>query len=111
MPRMDGLAATRAFRAWERRERPPPARRLPIVALSANVFDEQIAECTAASMDGACCATVTPANSAATAARAAVTPLHELTTQLTCAVTRAGFLPKPLRLDALRGVLAAHNLA
>jgi CheY-like chemotaxis protein len=59
MPRMDGLAATRAFRAWERRERPPPARRLPIVALSANVFDEQIAECTAAGMDGACCATGT----------------------------------------------------
>jgi CheY-like chemotaxis protein len=53
MPRMDGLAATRAFRAWERRERPPPARRLPIVALSANVFDEKIAECTAAGMQGA----------------------------------------------------------
>jgi CheY-like chemotaxis protein len=31
MPRMDGLAATRAFRAWESRERPPPAQRLPIV--------------------------------------------------------------------------------
>ena len=54
MPRMDGLSATRAFRAWESRERPPPAQRLPIVALSANVFDEKITECAAAGMDGAC---------------------------------------------------------
>ena len=51
MPRMDGLEATRRFRAWERQHR-PDAPRLAIVALSANVFDEAMAECTAAGMDG-----------------------------------------------------------
>ena len=50
MPRMDGLEATRQFRSWESQYR-PHVPRLPIVALTANVFDEAIAECTAAGMD------------------------------------------------------------
>jgi CheY-like chemotaxis protein len=53
MPRMDGLTATQRFRQWER-EREGQQQRLPIYALSANVFDEKIAECTAAGMDGVC---------------------------------------------------------
>ena len=73
MPRLDGLEATRRFRAWEAAQ-PPHAihhaggvRRLPIIALSANVFDEKVAECRAAGMDGAlaaglpgCIAVLTP---------------------------------------------------
>ncbi len=43
MPVMDGLAMTRAFRAWEAARLPPDAPRLPIFALSANVLDEHIA--------------------------------------------------------------------
>jgi CheY-like chemotaxis protein len=58
MPKMDGLEATRRFRAWEAGQpnacqHAGGARRLPIVALSANVFDERIMECRAAGMDGA----------------------------------------------------------
>ena len=51
MPRLDGLQATRQFRAFERRSR-PSGERLPVVALSANVFDEAIQDCRAAGMDG-----------------------------------------------------------
>ena len=80
MPKMDGLEATRRFRAWEQSCRTAPQgqqhaatrKRLPIVALSANVVDEKIEECTAAGMDG--------------------------------------FLGKPLRLDALRSVMAENGL-
>ena len=50
MPRMDGVEATRQSRRWEQEHR-PHAPRLPIVALTANVFDEAMAECTAAGMD------------------------------------------------------------
>jgi CheY-like chemotaxis protein len=58
MPRMDGMEATKQFRHWERAQQAaqaalPPRGRLPIIALSANVFHENIAECTAAGMDGA----------------------------------------------------------
>ena len=57
MPRLDGLEATKQFRSWERAQPPPAAggarARLPIIALSANVFHETIADCTAAGMDGA----------------------------------------------------------
>ena len=51
MPVLDGLQATKQFRAFERRCR-PAGERLPVVALSANVFDEAIQECRAAGMDG-----------------------------------------------------------
>ena len=51
MPRLDGLQATKRFRAFERQHR--PEHHLPVVALSANVFDEAINECTDAGMDGA----------------------------------------------------------
>jgi len=92
MPRLDGLQATKQFRAFERRSR-PAGERLPVVgactlrvsrnrlrlltcppsallpALSANVFDEAIQDCKAAGMDG--------------------------------------FVPKPLRIDMLRSALAS----
>ena len=48
MPVMDGYAATRALRERESRLRLP---RLPIVALTANAFDEDAAHCLAAGMD------------------------------------------------------------
>jgi len=47
MPEMDGLEATRRIRA------PEGARgRVPIVALTAQAFTDQVAECRKAGMDG-----------------------------------------------------------
>ncbi|GJE18129.1 PAS domain S-box protein [Methylobacterium marchantiae] len=46
MPGMDGIAATRLIRAL-----PAPARTIPIVAMTANVLPEQLAQLTAAGMD------------------------------------------------------------
>jgi signal transduction histidine kinase/ActR/RegA family two-component response regulator len=46
MPGMDGLAATRAIRAF-----PGPEAAVPIIALSADVLPEQIARCRLAGMD------------------------------------------------------------
>ena len=47
MPRMDGLEATRRIRAL-----PGPHGRVPIVALTAQAFAEQLGECRHAEMDG-----------------------------------------------------------
>lgn len=47
MPRMDGLDATRAIRSMER-----PDADIPIVAMTANLFDEDVAACLRAGMDG-----------------------------------------------------------
>jgi PAS domain S-box-containing protein len=47
MPNMDGLAATRRIRA----EAGPGLRRIPIVAMTANVLDEQVQRCLDAGMD------------------------------------------------------------
>jgi CheY-like chemotaxis protein len=49
MPRMDGLAATRAIRA---REAATGRRRTPIIALTANAMTHQALEYQAAGMDG-----------------------------------------------------------
>jgi CheY-like chemotaxis protein len=47
MPVMDGLTATRKIRAFDE----PAGGRTPIVALTANVLPEQVANCLAAGMD------------------------------------------------------------
>lgn len=49
MPEMDGIAATRAWRTMEAER---GARRLPIIALTANAMAEDRARCKAAGMDG-----------------------------------------------------------
>lgn len=46
MPRMDGLAATRAIRRAENGQR-----HIPIIAMTANVFEEDIQKCIEAGMD------------------------------------------------------------
>ena len=46
MPELDGLAAARAIRGMDR-----PDARLPIIAMTANLFDEDVAACLAAGMD------------------------------------------------------------
>ncbi|MEY4268582.1 MAG: hypothetical protein RIS90_3117 [Pseudomonadota bacterium] len=48
MPELDGLAATRQIRDWERRHGRP---RCPIIAVTANVFAEDQRECADAGMD------------------------------------------------------------
>ena len=46
-PEVDGLAATRAIRAMKR----PDAWRIPIIAMTANAFDEDVRHCLAAGMN------------------------------------------------------------
>ncbi len=46
MPELDGLAATRAIRGMDR-----PDAQLPIIAMTANLFDEDVEACLAAGMD------------------------------------------------------------
>ena len=48
MPQMDGLEATRRIRAFEN----PWARQVPIIAMTANVFRDDVAECLASGMNG-----------------------------------------------------------
>ena len=47
MPELDGLAATRQIRAWEQLHARP---RCPIIAVTANVFEEDQRECEAVGM-------------------------------------------------------------
>ena len=47
MPHMDGLAATRVIRAMER----PDAKRIPIIAMTANAFEEDAQKCREAGMN------------------------------------------------------------
>ena len=48
MPSMDGYAATQCIRQWEAEQRSP---RLPIIALTADVFEEDRQRCLSAGMD------------------------------------------------------------
>ena len=48
MPVMDGLSATRAIRALDR----PDAKTTPIIAMTANAFEEDVRECLEAGMNG-----------------------------------------------------------
>ena len=47
MPVMDGLAATRAIRALDRED----AASIPIIAMTANAYEEDRRQCIAAGMD------------------------------------------------------------
>lgn len=47
MPKMDGLAATRAIRALDR----PDAASIPIIAMTGNAFQEDVRECLEAGMN------------------------------------------------------------
>ena len=47
MPDMDGLTATRQIRAMDF----PKAREIPIIAMTANVFKEDVEKCLEAGMD------------------------------------------------------------
>jgi signal transduction histidine kinase/CheY-like chemotaxis protein len=50
MPEMDGYEATRRIRAWEK-EHAPASKGIPIIAMTANVFREDIEKCLAAGMN------------------------------------------------------------
>ena len=47
MPQMDGLTATRSIRHWDK----PDARSIPIIAMTANAFDEDVDKSKAAGMN------------------------------------------------------------
>jgi CheY-like chemotaxis protein/two-component sensor histidine kinase len=51
MPEMDGYEATRHIRAFEKEHFPEDPRRVPIVAMTANVFREDIEKCLEAGMN------------------------------------------------------------
>jgi len=55
MPKMDGFEATRRIRAFEADQKSPPGAtplHIPIIAMSASVFREDIEKCLEAGMDG-----------------------------------------------------------
>jgi CheY-like chemotaxis protein len=52
MPEMDGYEATRLIRAFEAEQPEKDAKRIPIIAMTANVFKEDIEQCLEAGMDG-----------------------------------------------------------
>lgn len=47
MPKLDGIAATKAIRAMER----PDAVEIPIIAMTANAFEEDARKCVEAGMN------------------------------------------------------------
>jgi CheY-like chemotaxis protein len=51
MPEMDGYEATRRIRAWEEKN-PESPRKIPIIAMTANVFREDIERCLNSGMNG-----------------------------------------------------------
>ena len=51
MPEMDGLEATRRIRAFEAEHYPEQRKRVPIIAMTANVFLDDIVKCTEAGMN------------------------------------------------------------
>jgi len=52
MPVMDGYEATRAIRGFEAAQRTPDARGTPIIAMTANVFREDVDKCLESGMNG-----------------------------------------------------------
>jgi CheY-like chemotaxis protein len=65
MPNMDGLTATRRIRAAAA----PGARRIPIIAMTANVLPEQVESCREAGMDDHLGKPISPAKLLETLAR------------------------------------------
>jgi CheY-like chemotaxis protein len=51
MPEMNGYEATRQIRAEEKRIQDSPLKRIPIIAMTANVFREDVRKCLEAGMD------------------------------------------------------------
>ncbi|MCL1815500.1 MAG: response regulator [Treponema sp.] len=51
MPEMDGYEATRRIRTFEEEQLPKLSKRIPIIAMTANVFREDVEKCLASGMD------------------------------------------------------------
>ncbi|MDR1322204.1 MAG: response regulator [Gracilibacteraceae bacterium] len=52
MPEMDGYEATRRIRAWEKEHQAEHPHGIPIIAMTANVFREDVEKCQEAGMNG-----------------------------------------------------------
>jgi CheY-like chemotaxis protein/anti-sigma regulatory factor (Ser/Thr protein kinase) len=52
MPEVDGYEATRRIRVWEKEHLPKFSREIPIIAMTANVFREDIEKCLESGMNG-----------------------------------------------------------
>ena len=58
MPQMDGLTATQSIRHWNKED----ARSIPIIAMTANAFDEDVRDCFASGMNAHVAKPIDPDN-------------------------------------------------